>query len=284
MTATARITRETVADTAAEIESRGDTPSVRKVLAVLGGSPNTIAPLLKEWRESRPARRTAEIAIDPRIARLIAEQVQIAEMEAARAAQARLAEVLDDADVVAEAGRAAEKHAAELAIELEAVRAKVQQQAGQIAQMKEDASQVKADAADRVRAAEDRAAVEAAKAEAAQKALARAEVKLESLPKLEADLATVRNEAKQARDQANAAEHELVGVRFAVKALQAAFERQGMELAESKAVAREERKRADAAEREHGKASAKVQSQQVALDAASQRVRDLEVWLKGKGG
>ncbi|MGE0013235.1 MAG: DNA-binding protein [Azoarcus sp.] len=284
MTATARITRETVADTAAEIESRGDTPSVRKVLAVLGGSPNTIAPLLKEWRVSRPAGRAAQIAIDPRIARLIAEQIQAAEMEAARAAQARLAEVLDDADVVAEAGRAAEKHAAELAIELEAVRAKVQQQAGQIAQMKEDASQVKADAADRVRAAEDRAAVEATKAEAAQKALARAELKLESLPKLEADLETVRDEARQARDQANSVEHELVGVRVEVKALQAAFERQGMELAEAKAVAREERKRADAAEREYGKASAQVQSQQVALDAASQRVRDLEVWLKGKGG
>jgi uncharacterized coiled-coil DUF342 family protein len=149
--------------------------------------------------------------------------------------------------------------------------------------MKEDASQVKADAADRVRAAEDRAAVEAAKFEAAQKALARAEVKLESLPKLEADLETVRNEARQARDEANAAQHELVGVHVEVKALQAAFERQGMELAESKAVAREERKRADAAEREYGKASAQVQSQQVALDAASQRMRDLEGLLKGKG-
>lgn len=284
MTATARITLETVADTAAEIESRGETPSVRKVLAVLGGSPNTIAPLLKEWRESRPARRTAEIAIDPRIARLIAEQVQIAEMEAARAAQARLTEVLDDADVVAEAGRAAEKLAAELALELEAVRAKVQQQVGQIEQMKEDASHVKAEAADRVRAAADRAAFEAAKSEAAQKALARAELKLESLPKLEAALETVRNEASHARHRANAAERELAGVRGELKALQAAFERQSMELAETKAAARDERKRADAAEREYGKASAQIQSQQVALNAASQRVVDLEARLKGKGG
>ena len=280
----ARITLETIAEAAAEIELRGETASVRKVLAVLGGSPNTIAPLLKEWRKSRPARRTAEIAIDPRIARLIAEQVQTAEVEAARSAQARLAEVLDDADLIAEAGRAAEGLAAELAVELEAARAKIQQQAGQIEQMKEDASQVKAEAADRVRGAEERAAVEATKVEVAQKALVRAELKLESLPKLEADLETVRNEARQARDHANSAERDHVGVRAELKALQAAFERQGLELAETKATAREERKRADAAERDYVKASAQVQGLQVALDAATQRVCDLEALLKGKGG
>jgi len=55
-------------------------------------------------------------------------------------------------------------------------------------------------------------------------------------------------------------------------------------LAETKATAREERKRADAAERDYVKASAQVKSQQVALDAATQRVRDLEALLKGKGG
>ena len=205
-------------------------------------------------------------------------------MDAARASQVRLAEVLDDADLVTEAGRAAEKLAAELGMELEAARAKIQQQAGQIEQMTEDAPQVKAEAADRVRAAEDRAAVEATKAEAAQKALARAELKLESLPKLEADVETVGNEARQARDQANSAERDLVGARVALNALQAAFERQSMELVETKAAAREERKRADAAERYYVKASAQVQSQQVALDAASQRVGDLEAQLKGKGG
>ncbi len=287
MTAAARITLETVADVAEDIEARGDTASVRKVMAMLGGSPNTIAPLMKKWRESRPNFRAAQFVVDPRIASLMAEQVHSAVTEATRAADIRLAEVLDDAELIAEAGRAAEQLAAELASELEAARARIQQQAGQIEQMRADASLVKAEAAGRVKVAEDRAAAEIGKAEAllarevdareaAQKALIRAEFKLEALSKLEFDLDAARAEAKQARGDASAAERGLAVGSAELKALQGAFERLSAEVTEAKAATGDERRRADAAEREYGQAIAQVQTKQVALDAALQRVRDLE--------
>ena len=295
MTVAARITLETVADVAENIEARGDTASVRKVMAMLGGSPNTIAPLLKKWRESRPNFRAAQFVVDPRIASLMAEQVHSAVTEATRAADIRLAEMQDDAELIAEAGRAAEQLAAERASELEAARAKIQQQAGQIEQMRADASLVKAEAAGRVKVAEDRAAAEIGKAEAllarevdareaAQKALIRAEFKLEALSKLESDLDAARAEATQARGDASAAERGLAVVSAELKALQGAFERLSAEVTEAKAATRDERSRADAAEREYGQASAQVQTKQVALDAALQRVRDLEARVMEQRG
>ncbi|MCK9260862.1 MAG: DNA-binding protein [Azoarcus sp.] len=260
MTST-RITFETVTAAAEEIEGRGETASVRKVVAMLGGSPNSISPLLKKWREGRPDMHATQVAIDPRIAALIADQVKTAAVEASRDAEVRLSEVQDDADLIAEAGRAAEQLAAELAVEIEAARAKVLQQSGQIEQMKADTLQVKADAVERVQSAEDRATATVTKAEAslareidahevARRALARAETKLEVLPRLEGDLEVARAEAKQARTEANAAERDLAAVRAELKSLQSAFERQSAEIAELKAAMKDERKRADAAERE----------------------------------
>lgn len=257
----ARITFETVSSAAEEIEGRGDTPSVRKIVALLGGSPNSISPLLKKWREGRPAMHATQVAIDPRIAALIAEQVKTAAAEAARDAEVRLSEMQDDADLIAEAGRAAEQRAAELVAELEVMRSQVQQQAGQIEQMKAHALQVKADAVERVQSAEDRATAIVNKAEAAlareidahevaRRALSRAEMKLEVLPRLEAELEAAQAEVKHFRNEASAAERDLAAVRAELKALQSAFERQGVDIAELKTAVKDERKRADAAERE----------------------------------
>ena len=98
----ALVTYESVAGAAEAIQQSGGKPSVRSVISHLGGgSPNAVGPLLAEWRAGRPLVRASDIELDPRIAQLIAEQVQKAASDAARAAEERAATVQEDAEAVA---------------------------------------------------------------------------------------------------------------------------------------------------------------------------------------
>ena len=100
---------EAVAAAAEAISKEGGRPSVRSVIARLGGgSPNTVLPMLNEWKAGRVAVRSTDIELDPRIGQLIGELVKNASEQAARAAEERAADVQADAETVAEAGREAE--------------------------------------------------------------------------------------------------------------------------------------------------------------------------------
>jgi len=217
-TASPLVTYETVAQACESLTAEGKRPSVRGITAFLGGgSPNVILDYQRQWKAGRPVVKAAEIQVDPRIGQIVAEQIAQAVATARADIEVQLSEAEQDAEMVSKAGREAEDRAKALADELEAAKGQVQGLTGQIEQLKADAEQVKADAAEKVKAAEERANVGIAKAEeeatrerdareTAQVSLAKAELRLEALPRLEADLAAVRAELGAERQARIAAE------------------------------------------------------------------------------
>jgi colicin import membrane protein len=212
------VTYETVAQACEALSAEGKRPSVRAILAQLGGgSPNAVLDHQRQWKAGRPTVKSADIQVDPRIGLIVAEQIAQAVAAARADIEAQLAESEQDAETVGKAGREAEERASALAEELEAAKAKLQAMAGQIDQLNADAEKVKAEAGERVKAAEERACDGIAKAEdearrereareAAQMQMAKAELRLEALPRLEAEIDQMRAEIAQERKARQAAE------------------------------------------------------------------------------
>jgi chromosome segregation ATPase len=214
----ALVTYEAVAQACEALTAEGKRPSVRGIIAWLGGgSPNVVLDFQRQWKSGRPVVKATDIQVDPRIGQIVAEQIAQAVATARADIEAQLAEAEQDAETVGKAGREAEERASILEAELDTARSQVQTLTGQIDQLKADADQVKADAADQIRATEERAAAGIAKAEAeaerermdreaAQVALAKAELRLEALPRMEDDLVQVRLDLARERDARVAAE------------------------------------------------------------------------------
>ncbi len=207
---------EAVAAAAEAICKEGGKPSVRSVIAHLGGgSPNTVLPLLNEWKAGRVAVRSTDIELDPRIGQIIGELVKSASEQAARAAEERAADVQADAETVAEAGREAESRVQALEIQLaEAQQAiVVKERALEDAQA---AAGIEAkNAQERINALQGQLGEERTRADLAVQAVAKAEVRLELIPGLQAEVERLKPFEQQAAvlaanlDSANTARGEL---------------------------------------------------------------------------
>ncbi len=207
---------EAVAAAAEAISKEGGKPSVRSVIAHLGGgSPNTVLPLLNEWKAGRVAVRSTDIELDPRIGQIIGELVKSASEQAARAAEERAADVQADAETVAEAGREAESRVQALEIQLaEAQQAIViKERALEDAQA---AAGIEAkNAQERINALQGQLGEERTRADLAVQAVAKAEVRLELIPGLQAEVERLKPFEQQAAvlaanlDSANTARGEL---------------------------------------------------------------------------
>lgn len=215
MTSKNLVSYETVAAAAESLSKNEKRVSVRSVMGELGGgSPNAILPLLNQWKAGRPVAQVTEINVDPRIGQIISEQITKATSEARTHIEQRLAEVEADAAAIAEAGREAEQALEAALAEIAKLTAHVQAQVGQIEQLRADSEQVKREAANQVAAAqasardaitkaEDQAARERGERELAQVALAKAELHLEAMPKLQAEVEKLQT-ALDAERQAKA--------------------------------------------------------------------------------
>lgn len=190
---------EAVAAAAEAISKEGGKPSVRSVIAHLGGgSPNTVLPLLNEWKAGRVAVRSTDIELDPRIGQIIGELVKSASEQAARAAEERAADVQADAETVAEAGREAESRVQALEIQLaEAQQAiVVKERALEDAQA---AAGIEAkNAQERITALQVQLGEERTRADLAVQAVAKAEVRLELIPGLQAEVERLKPFEQQA--------------------------------------------------------------------------------------
>ena len=190
---------EAVAAAAEAISKEGGKPSVRSVIAHLGGgSPNTVLPLLNEWKAGRVAVRSTDIELDPRIGQIIGELVKSASEQAARAAEERAADVQADAETVAEAGREAESRVQALEIQLaEAQQAiVVKERALEDAQA---AAGIEAkNAQERINALQGQLGEERTRADLAVQAVAKAEVRLELIPGLQAEVERLKPFEQQA--------------------------------------------------------------------------------------
>jgi chromosome segregation ATPase len=185
------ITFEQVAAVADAIAARGDRPTLRGVRAELGsGSMGTIQKHLATWQGQRRQIVTSTATLPTEIQRVILSEIE-REVDAARAElEAELAATNGDRDVLADDNEAQAEQIEQQTARLDEIEATSQQQAGRIAQLESDL-ETAWQATERERGV----------AEQARQALAKAELRLEALPKVEAEVERLRAalEASQAR-------------------------------------------------------------------------------------
>lgn len=185
----ALVTFENVAAAAEALVAEGGKASVRAVIAALGGgSPNAVLPLLNEWKAGRPLVRASDIALDPRIAGLIAEQIGTASAQAAKMAEEKAADVQADAEAVAEAGRAAEARAEQLEQALEVANAEVVAKSRDLDNLALERERDAEVAQEKISTLQIQLQGERERAEQAVQTVAKDEVRLQAIPKLEADV------------------------------------------------------------------------------------------------
>lgn len=185
------ITFEQVAAVADAIAARGDRPTLRGVRAELGsGSMGTIQKHLAAWQGQRRQIVTSTATLPTEIQRVILSEIE-REVDAARAElEAELAATKGDRDALADDNEAQAEQIEQQTSRLDEIEATNQQQAGRI-------TQLEADLATAWQATERERGI----AEQARQALAKAELRLEALPKVEAEVERLRAalEASQAR-------------------------------------------------------------------------------------
>ena len=190
------ITYDDVAAIADRLKAAGKRPSPRLILEEHGsGSLGTIHPLFKQWEGRQAQGIDNNITLSPVLQRALLEYVgqQVA------GAKAELEERL----------ALSEQAAADLARENERQAAVLEENAASITQLQEQlaaaggrAQQMEADLAD----AQERAERSQHEAESARTELAKAELRLEAMPRLETDLENVRAELQQERAARHAAD------------------------------------------------------------------------------
>lgn len=212
-----KVTEASVAEAARRLVEAGQKPTLAAVLGLLGGgSQNLASRLLREWKERQPKIRAAEFQIDPRISELIVEQLSVVSKSAAAEAEAR-------ADEAEESLKLCEAEAEDLQGQVESLDAALarlqdqhQQQGGLVQALRGEIADVRTDAEKQVAAAkaeaerqvgEARAELERerAAAMAANQELARATLRLEAMPRLEAEIERLRGAleaSESARHQA----------------------------------------------------------------------------------
>lgn len=278
------VTYEAVAAACEAITVSGSRPSVRSIIAHLGGgSPNSVLDYQRQWKAGRPVVKATDIQIDPRIGQIIAEQISAAVTTSRADIEGQLFEAEQDAEIVSKAGKEAEERVTALESELELAKAQIQSQVAQIDHLKAAAEQVKTDAAEQVKNAEARSAAavlkaeeetlrERAAAEVTRMTLAKAELRLDVMPIIEAEIATARAELLLAQKQATE-QHEAAAVATARLELEVAqrkvFENQ---LAEVVKQREEAIKRATSSAEQLSDARVSVQAGQSRLDAAEQMI------------
>lgn len=185
----ALVTFESVAAAAEALVAEGGKASVRAVIAALGGgSPNAVLPLLNEWKAGRPLVRASDIALDPRIAGLIAEQIGTASAQAAKMAEEKAADVQADAEAVAEAGRAAEARAEQLEQALEVANAEVMAKSRDLDNLALERERDAEVAQEKINTLQIQLQGERQRADQAVQTVAKDEVRLQAIPKLEAEV------------------------------------------------------------------------------------------------
>ncbi len=190
---------EAVAAAAEAISKEGGKPSVRSVIAHLGGgSPNTVLPLLNEWKAGRVAVRSTDIELDPRIGQIIGELVKSASEQAARAAEERAADVQADAETVAEAGREAESQVQVLESQLVEAQQTIVVKERALEDAQAAAGIEAKNAQERIAALQVQLSEERTRADQAVQAVAKAEVRLELIPGLQAEVERLKPFEQQA--------------------------------------------------------------------------------------
>lgn len=200
------ITYEQVATTARDIKERGGKPTSRAVRDALGsGSMATVCKFLQQWQcEQVRQSDTPDDAFDPAIARAINNQIAARVHDASESLVIQLADLQADAAAIIADN---ERQAAEIVTlnsDLIILREQCAAYTGRLMQLESEAERSVVDMN-----------AERQNSESARIALARAELRLEAVPRLEAEIAALRAELLQSQKQV-AEQHEAAAVATAL--------------------------------------------------------------------
>jgi colicin import membrane protein len=190
------VTFEQVAAIADAIAAQGNRPTLRGVRAELGtGSLGTIQKHLAAWQGTRRQIVTSSATLPTEIQRVILGEIERTVSEARAELEADLAAAMGDRDALTDDNLAQSEQIELQAARLAEVEAGSQQQAGRILQLETDL----ATAAAEIKRERDEAAN-------GRQALARAELRLEQLPLLQAEAERLRSALDAASVRATTAE------------------------------------------------------------------------------
>ncbi|WP_175992734.1 DNA-binding protein [Burkholderia vietnamiensis] len=282
----ANITAEQVNAIADAMKAEGVKPTLRGVRERLGtGSLGTVAKLLQRWKAGQERQPNAALAVPPALQRAIVDWMD-QELTAARATlEAELADQQQAAADLASENERQGELIAERDADLEALSIDKAAAEGKATQLAVDLDAAREDAA------RERQAAEQARTE-----LAKALLRLEAMPRLEADLAAVRAELdreRQARVVAEqaaavlAAQKDDLTARLAdagsrreraeevLSAQQQRTDKLAAELADARASLQATEARAKASEREAATATADAERARADAKAAGEQVASL---------
>jgi chromosome segregation ATPase len=190
------VTFEQVAAIADAIAAQGNRPTLRGVRAELGtGSLGTIQKHLAAWQGTRRQIVTSSATLPTEIQRVILGEIERTVSEARAELESELAAALGDRDALTDDNLAQSEQIEQQTARLAEVEAGSQQQAGRILQLETDLAAAGAE----IKRERDEAAN-------GRQALARAELRLEQLPLLQAEAERLRGALDAASARAAAAE------------------------------------------------------------------------------
>ena len=195
----ATITAEQVAAAADALKGEGKKPTSRAVRERLGntGSMGTITKLLQRWKSHQERDQVASLSLPPALQRAVLDFMDT-ELAAARAPlETELVDLKESIDELATENERQEDALTGLREQLDQVAAEKASAEGKAAQLTADLDGTR-----------DEAGRERQAAELARTELAKAQLRLEAMPRLEADLEAVRTELTKERSARVAAEQQ----------------------------------------------------------------------------
>ncbi len=206
------VTYEKVCAAAQKLQASGQRPTVRLLIATLGGgSPNAVLPLLNQWKAAQSPSAKPELALEPAIAKVIAQQLAVMTAQATAAADAKLAELAADIELLADNGRAVDALNQQLKAELALAQALTQQLSGQLAERSKEMEAIRQESAQRIEALQLAVENERKMARDFRDELMRAQFKLEGLSALQDKVAGLTAQLR-ASEQALAAANQEAAV------------------------------------------------------------------------
>ena len=256
------ITYDQVAVVADTLAALGERPTLRGVRAELGtGSMGTIQKHLAQWQGSRRQIVTSAASLPTEIQRVILSEIERSISEARAELESDLAATKGDRDALAEDNEQQTEQIEQQAARLAEIEATGQQQAGRIGQLDAD-----------LLTARETTERERSIAEQARQALAKAELRLEALPKVEAEVDRLRQALEVERQARTVAEQsaavlaeKLTGIERRVVDAEAREKTAVAKLAELE-------KQSQLVAQELNTARLQVQTGQAALDAAAREL------------
>lgn len=188
------VTFETVSDAVDALVAAGKKVTLRALRDEIGGGSLTdVSRHFAQLRAGRPLVRVADIELDKGIAHAIAAQMQRVADQAAAAVKERLSETQESVLAITDELRHSEQKIEALELELQSARGVAEEFAETLRQLKIDTERRAAIYADDNDELRHELAKERARADRSASELARAEVRLETLPVLQAEIAHLRS-------------------------------------------------------------------------------------------